>query len=168
MATRASVVVSTPNRSGRVTASGFLIGVFFAMVLVVSGCAPSLSPLYRDYAVEPDSSSLDDRIVAALQEAGWDTVDTRIPNAIATEERVLSQWGIYRVTANLEITPLGSNHVRVFIHPYRRYIFGGKGKIPFLTRALRSRLLPDLRDAFERQGFIVAGTVFDRDEGRLR
>lgn len=145
-----------------------MIAAMLGLTLMLSACAPSLSPLYRDYEVGAATDSLDSRILAALEEAGWDTVATSVPNAIATQERVISHWGIYRVTANLEVTPLGTNHVRIFVHPYRKYVFGGKGKIPYLTRSLRSSLLPELREAFEGQGFEVAGTVFERDEGRLQ
>lgn len=135
---------------------------------LLSACSPSLSPLYRDYGIPSDSASVDARIVAALEDAGWDTVKTDIPNAIATSEKVLSHWGIYRVTASLEVTPLGQDHVRVFVHPFRRYIFGGKGKILYLTRRIRSRFMPELNEALKEQGLVVAGTPFERDRTKLR
>ena len=147
----------------------YILGAAVAILFVLPGCAPSLSPLYRDYEMgQSDSTSVDGRIVAALKDAGWDTVATSVPNAIATEEKVLSNWGLYKVTASLEVTPLGQDHVRVFIHPYRRYVVGGKGKIPFLTRRIRSQFLPELNDAFEGQGFAIAGTPFERDDSTLR
>lgn len=147
----------------------FVLGAALVIQLILSGCAPSLSPLYRDYDTGPsDSTSVDNRIIAALQDAGWDTVATDVPNAIATEERVLSDWGLYKVTASLEVTPLGRDHVRVFVHPYRRYVVGGKGKIPFLTRRVRTKFLPELNEAFKEHGFATAGTPFERDKTALR
>lgn len=134
------------------------------LALALSACSPALSPLYRDYQVPDGASAFDERITAALEEAGWDTVGVDTPNAITTEERTLSHWGIYRVIASLEVTPLGSDHVRVFVHPYRRYFTGGRGKIPYLTRSIRSKFLPELNDAFEEQGLSVVGTPLERDE----
>lgn len=141
-----------------------------AAALVLSACAPSLSPLYRDFeAGRADSAAaLDARITSALQEAGWDTVATNVPNAVATEEKVLSNWGIYKVTASLEVTPLGRDHVRVYVHPYRQYLFGGKGKIPYLTRRVRVKFLPELNEAFEKHGLALSGTPFERDQIRMR
>ena len=148
-------------------ASGTAAALFCAAF--VAGCAPSLSPLYRDYeAPETDSASVDARVLAALEEAGWDTVQTEIPNAIATDERVLSNWGIYKVTASLEVTPLGADHVRVYVHPFRKYIFGGRGKIVYLTRRIRSKFMPQVNEAFEQQRLHLAGTPFERDDTTLR
>jgi len=135
-----------------------------AALLIMSGCSPSLSPLYRDYEVSPADSSIDDRITAALVDAGWDTLESDIPNTIATESRTLSRWGLYRVTASLEVTPLGPDHVRVFVHPFRRYITGGKGKIPYLTPGVRSKFLPGLTESLREQGLVAVGTPIERDE----
>ena len=147
----------------------YLLGAALVILFMLPGCAPSLSPLYRDFDTgRSDSTAVDSRIVAALQGAGWDTVATEIPNAIATQEKVLSNWGLYKVTASLEITPLGPDHVRVFIHPYRKYVIGGKGKIPFLTRRIRSQFLPELNDSFEDHGFVLVGTPFERDDTKMR
>lgn len=133
-------------------------------MIVASGCSPSLSPLYRDYEVPETRTSLDDRIAAALLEAGWDTLRTDTPNAITTESKTLSRWGIYKVTASLEVTPLGRDHIRVFVHPFRQYITGGKGKIPYLTPTIRSKFLPELNEALENQGLVVVGTPIERDK----
>lgn len=146
----------------------YIIGIVLGALLFLTACAPSLSPLYRDYEVGGSSEAADARIVAALRSAGWDTVATEVPNAIASEEKVLSNWGLYRVTAQLEVTPLGRDHVRIFVHPYRKYIVGGKGKIPYLTRRIRVKFLPELTEAFEEQGFAVAGTPFERDKSVMR
>lgn len=137
--------------------------------VLLTACTPSLSPLYRDYNAPPaDSASVDARILAALDAAGWDTVSTDLPNTIATDERVLSDWGIYKVTASLEVTPIGREHVRVYVHPFRKYIFGGRGKILYLTKRIRSKLIPDVNRAFDEQGLSLAGTPFERDNTVLR
>lgn len=139
------------------------------IVLSLGACSPSLSPLYRDYQVPAgERAALEDRIAAALEDAGWDTVATDLPNTIATEERTLSNWGIYKVTAFMEVAPLGNEYVRVFIHPYRRYVFGGKGKIPFLTGRVRSKFMPELNKAFSAHGLHLAGTPFERDDTKMR
>ncbi len=140
------------------------VAVLIVVAIVSSGCSPSLSPLYRDYQAPKAETPLDDRIATALLEAGWDTLHTDTPNAITTESRTLSRWGLYRVTASLEVTPLGPDHVRVFVHPFRRYVTGGKGKIPFLSPSIRSKFLPELNDALENQGLMVVGTPIERDE----
>ena len=140
------------------------VALLAVLALAISACSPALSPLYRDYQVPDGGPGFDERITAALEEAGWDTVGVDTPNAITTKVRTLSHWGIYRVIASLEVTPLGSDHVRVFVHPYRRYFTGGRGKIPYLTRSIRSKFLPALNEAFEEQGLVVVGTPLERDE----
>ena len=131
-------------------------------VLLVAACAPSLSPLHRDYAVsEPARSSDTKRIVHALESAGWAVSDTTL--AVVTDERTLSEWGLYRVVASLEVVPLGPDHVRVFIHPYRRYFTGSRSKLPFLKRSVRQAVLPDLHAAFEAEGLQPLGTQSQRD-----
>lgn len=144
----------------------FLLTVFALFFL--SACSPSLSPLYRDYAIAPGDTAVSERIMAALESAGWDTLQTSFPNTIATDEKVLSHWGVYRVTANLEVTPLGGDHIRVFVHPYRKYIFGGKGKILYLTRRIRTKFMPELNRALKDHGLVTAGTPFERDDSKLR
>lgn len=164
--------------------------------LFLSACAPSLAPLYRDYdrpspdtllaiavsgAVDPPgepsgmppdegavASTVPERIVAALNEAGWDTTATDLPHAIATKERVLRKWGLYRITVYMEVTPLGRDHVRIYIHPFRKYIFGRASKIQYLTRPIRSRFMPELDEAFAKYGLQPAGTPFERDDTVLR
>ncbi len=141
----------------------FLLVLF----LLVSGCSPSVSPLYRDFEVRPvtetEPASLD-AIEAALEEAGWEPADTNPPGGIATEMRTLRHWGLYRVVVMLEAVPVGERYVRLFIHPYRKYITGGRGKIPYLNTSLRRSILPDIREAFERRGLIAVGTPMERDK----
>lgn len=154
----------TEIRAGFPSGPLALIIVLSSAMLALSACSPSLSPLYRDYERPGEGVPIEERVIAALSEAGWQTVDADVPNAITTEARTLSRWGIYRVTAELEVTPLGQNHVRVFVHPYRHFITGGKGKIPYVTPRLRSKLLGPLNEAFKSQGLTVVGTPVERDE----
>ena len=143
-------------------------------LLMLGACTPSLSPLYADYDAPwsnprtPDSLTAEERILAALEEAEWDTMATDLPHAIATKERTLSRWGLYDVTAYLEVTPLGPNHVRIYVHPFRRYIFGRSSKISYLTRSIRSRFVPEIREAFTGQGFTPVGNPFERDDTKLQ
>jgi hypothetical protein len=150
---------------------------------VSAGCAPSFSPLYRDFDIEPAADAplaarasaeteattvRDDavyaRIRAALAEAGWEEAPPASPNVVSTEPRQLSDWGLYRVLVSLDVVPIGSRHVRVLFHPARRYVTGGRSKIPYLSSGLRQALLPELNEAFEMQGLYPIGTPRERDE----
>jgi hypothetical protein len=159
----------------------FLLMFCLAGATVVSGCAPSFSPLYRDYDVEPAARAADDglseaavddadvyaRIRAALTEAGWTEAAPAAPNVISTEPRQLSDWGLYRVVVSLDVVPVGEQHVRVLFHPSRRYFTGAQTKIPYLSGGMRGALLPDLNDAFEARGLYPIGTPRERDEERV-
>jgi hypothetical protein len=140
---------------------------FLATALLLSACAPSLSPLYRDYEILPEESagpSDDDvyaRILRAFEEAGWTPTEAVTENVIATEVRTLRQWGIYKTVAYLEAAPVSGKYVRLFIHPYRRFITGGRSKIPYLSRSLRGQILPDINEAFEKQGLKPVGRPYD-------
>jgi hypothetical protein len=145
-----------------------------ALLLVlgmVAGCAPSLSPLYRDYDVKfagGDTASVDehaaaatasvhDRLRAALADAGWTATDSDLPNVLETEPRRINNWMIYRLEVHLEAIPVGDRHVRVLFHPYRRYFTGGRSKVGFMDAGLRQRLLPGLNEALKAHGFEPAG-----------
>ncbi|HMB90898.1 MAG TPA: hypothetical protein VKP65_08630 [Rhodothermales bacterium] len=141
--------------------------ILIGLCLSMAACAPSLSPLYRDYEAQTDSSSaapIDERIETALTDAGWHLKSAAAPNAFATEERKLSSWGLYSVVASVEVVPLGTEYVRLYIHPYRKYITGGRGKIPYLNKSLQRSVLKDLTRAFEQQGLQAIGTGEKRDE----
>lgn len=150
-------------------------------VLLASGmlaaCAPRLAPLYQDYEIRPGSGAetgaeahepvAEERIRRAFEEAGWTIRASETPNLIATEERTTSHWGLYEVRVQLEATRVGDEHVRLFIHPYRRYFTGGRSKIPYLRGRLRGQILPELSEAFEKHGIQVIGTPFERDRAAL-
>lgn len=137
----------------------------FTLAIGVAGCSPSLSPLYRDYQVPADSATTEDllpRLRAALSDAGWVMTTSQTDNVIATERRTLSDWGLYRVEVYLEAAPLGQNFVRVFVHPQRRFITGGRSKIPYLVPSLRRSILPDLNEALQRHGLSLAKSADER------
>ncbi len=131
----------------------------------LSACSPSLSPLYRDFEVPSDSAttaSVLPRLRTALSEAGWTVTDSVTPNVVATERKTLSDWGLYRVEVYLEAAPLGKDYVRVFVHPQRRFITGGRSKIQFMVPSLRRSILPELNEAMERQGLQMARSARER------
>jgi len=134
-----------------------------ALILSLSACAPSVSPLYRDYEVQDPNRSVTARIEAALDETGWQRVPGSTPNIIATDERKVKSWGIYSIVVSLEVAPVGEEYVRLYFHPYRKYFTGSRSKIPFLQKSLQRALLQDLNDAFEQQGFVALGTGIERD-----
>ena len=153
-------------------------------LLVGTGCAPSFSPLYRDFDIAPPSEyeppaersrgetiestasgrEVYQRIRAALAEAGWDEGAPAASNVVSTQPRQLSDWGLYRVLVSLDVVPIGDYHVRVLFHPVRRYFTGSRSKIPYLDKSMRHALLPALNDAFESQGLYPIGTPRERDE----
>ncbi|ARA92962.1 hypothetical protein AWN76_007170 [Rhodothermaceae bacterium RA] len=50
------------------------------------------------------------------------------------------------------MAPIGDDYVRVFFHPYRQYVTGGRSKIPYLSRRLRRMLIPPLDEHFQAAG----------------
>lgn len=134
------------------------------LIFVASGCAPSLSPLYRDFAVPAsDSLSVDTRIAHALADAGWEIADTSTPQAVTTKERTISHWGIYHVDVSLEIVPVGPDHVRVLFHPYRKFFTGNRSKIPYMAKRVQRRTMPQIARALEAQGLSYRATASQRD-----
>lgn len=138
--------------------------------LTLAACAPSVSPLYRDYEVravgasEEASPDVYARIRAALAKAGWTETEADAPNIVSTEPRQISGWGLFRTEVALDVAPIGDSHVRVLFHPIRYSFLGGRTKIGYLGRGARRSILPDLNAAFEEQGFEVLGTAKERDE----
>ena len=151
---------------------------FLSFALALSACAPSLSPLYRDYEVRtpaPDSVSsaapadadrhtLYARIRSALAEAGWAEVPADAPNVVSTAPRRISNWGLYRTELSIDVAPVGEDHVRVFFHPVRYTALGGRTSLGYLSSGLRRAVVPDLNTAFARHGLVVLGTPRERDE----
>ena len=153
------------HRSG----NNFLIVVLAGISLAgVMGCTPKLSPLYRDYEVPQDVEGqpvdVYEKVRIALVDAGWELAQPDVANVVKTEEQTLTNWGLYKVTAYLEAAPLGGNYVRVYIHPFRKYVTGGQSKVPFLLSSVRSRVLPPLNQALEEQGLTSVGVPRDKDQ----
>ena len=153
-----------------------------ALLVLLSGCSPRLSPLYRDYEVKAGDSAADveaatmpddhaevmERIKAGLDAAGWTVADAVTSNVIAAEPRKFREWGVYSIEVDLEVAPVGGNYVRLFVHPYRIYFTGAKRKIPYLRGSLARSVLKDLHEAFEAQGLEHIGTAQTRDQRALR
>ena len=144
------------------------------LVLFLSGCSPKLSPLYRDYAVNPveegtsNGESIFERMEKGLESAGWTPIEGVTPNVLATEMRRFREWGLYSVEVELEVAPIGGDYVRLLIHPYRIYFTGAKSKVPYLRGSLARSVLKDLHAAFDEQGLTFIGTAQSRDREALR
>ncbi len=144
--------------------SKLLISLGLVALLGLSGCSPSLSPLYRDFEHEPTTDDLRVRIERALTDSDW-TIDRNVDQTLlTTETRVFRRWGLYRVEASLEIAEVGGDYVRVLVNPYRVYITGRRSKTPYLKKGLGRAVLKDLRKEFEEEGLVAIGTVVERDK----
>ncbi len=131
----------------------------------LAACAPSISPLYRDFDVRTSGDvDVREQIRAAIAQTRWKVVETDAPHVIATDTVTVRRWGLYRIEVSLEIAPLGDRLVRVFVHPYRRYFTGTRRKMPYFKRRLRRTILPELRAAFESQGLYAIGSSMERDK----
>ncbi|GAB5521668.1 MAG: hypothetical protein RhofKO_39190 [Rhodothermales bacterium] len=147
--------------TSRLTRVGLLV-----VVLISVGCAPSIAPLYKDFSVSEATSAdpeLLDQIGQTLEADGWTLRESLVPNVVATEEKVLSQWGIYDVKVSLEIMPFGDGYVRVLFHPYREFFTGNRSKIPYLDRRLRRSVLASVENALEADGLDVVPWPVQRD-----
>ncbi len=123
------------------------------LMMWIAGCAPSMTPLYQDY--EAGTGDVPERISAAFEDAGWELAEESLPPAIATVPRTHRNWGLYRVTLWVEAVPMGQDHVRLLIHPYREYVWGRRSKMPYLSSGIRRSLVADLDKAFAAHGFVV-------------
>jgi hypothetical protein len=134
------------------------------LLVLLPACAPSISPLYRDYAVTPVvDTAVEGRLRTALTQAGWTLAPADAPGAVTTEARTFRTWGLYRVEMSLEAVPIGGHHVRVYVHAHRQYVTGSRSKIPYLRRSLARAVFPDLNEAFTEQGLTFLGTDVQRD-----
>lgn len=123
--------------------------------LVLGACTPPSAPLFHDFR-QPGPEVAGDSLLAvvalALEDAGW-TVSAIESGVVRTQEQTVRQWGIYRIVVSLEAMPIGERHVRVFIHPFRRFVTGGQSKLFALDAGLRASLLPPLDREFAGRGF---------------
>lgn len=141
----------------------FLLFAGLVVVFIFSGCSGSLSPLYRDYRVEETSNETVERLEDALDEAGWVIIDPAAPNVLTTDMRTVQNWGLYKVVVSLDVVPMSNDYVRVFVHPFRKYVTGGLSKLAFMNARVRASVLPDLNRALETRGFVPIGTPVQRD-----
>ena len=145
-------------------------------VLLLSGCSPRLSPLYRDYEVtaaapagaDADRAVILETIRQGLVDAGWTPKPGATDNVVATESRAFRQWGLYAIGVELEVAPVGGDYVRLLVHPYRIYFTGAKRKIPYLRASLARPVLKDLHASMEERGLKHIGTAQTRDGQALR
>jgi dihydroneopterin aldolase len=131
---------------------------------LAAGCAPALTPLYRDYSDVKTDAEIYARIERALEAADWSVIEGPTENVVATEARTFRSWGIYSVEVQLEIAPMAGDHVRVFVNPYRHFFQGTRRKVPYLKKSLAKSALKDLAAAFEAEGLTAEGTAAQRDE----
>ena len=150
-----------------------------AAVVLVSACSPSTAPLYRDFeSVAIDSASserataratpitadLVERIRRAVTAAGWTLADAPAANVVSTEPQVVRRFGLYRTEVSIEVSPINTSYVRVFVHPYRVYFTGHRSKMPYLKRSIRKAVFPDLSVAFDAEGLVDVGNALQRDD----
>lgn len=140
------------------------VWVAAALAFALTGCAPSISPLYRDYDVRANGEDVRQRIREALAATRWEVVETDTPHVISTDTVTVRRWGLYSVEVTLEVAPIGDDYVRVFIHPYRHYFTGTRRKMRYFKRRLRRSILPELQEAFAGQGLIAIGSSQERDK----
>ncbi|MDA0378140.1 MAG: hypothetical protein O2899_01500 [Bacteroidetes bacterium] len=146
------------------------------MLLLLTGCSPRLSPLYRDYEVtaaapagaDEERAVILDTIREGLEDAGWTVKDAVTDNVVATESRAFRQWGVYAIEVDLEVAPVGGDYVRLLVHPYRIYFTGAKRKIPYLRASLARSVLKELHASMEERGLKHIGTAQTRDRQALR
>jgi len=137
------------------------------LLVALTGCTPRLTPLYRDYSIDgraSDHEVIKERVAEALQEAGWTVIEGVTANVVATESRKFDSWAVYTIEVELEVAQVGDGYVRVFIHPYRHYFTGARGKMPYLRSGLAKEVMKTLEKPFADQGLEFAGTAQSRDK----
>lgn len=143
-------------------------GSFFVVVtlLTVQGCAPSIVPLYRDYETASTGDSVYAQIREALVESDWELSENRYgESVISTEEKSLQNFGIYKTSARIDVAQVNGGYVRVYVHPFRKYLISGRrSKIPYLDRRMRRQVVAPLNDALAARGIQIRGSALEREE----
>lgn len=134
------------------------------LALLVAGCAPRLSPPYRDYEVRTAPSALADRLAEAVVEAGWTPVASLDPAIVTTAPRRVADGFLSRTDAALDLVPLDGGYVRVYVRAERRSFLGGRSKVYALDGDLRQSVLGPLSEALSARGLVALGTPRERDE----
>lgn len=136
----------------------YFTAILAISLLALTGCSPSLAPLYRDFQSDKSPEEVESSIANALETAGWTQTTAQAPNAIKTEERTLNRRLVYKTVVSLEIVPIGDEYIRVFIHPYRDNFVGGRTKIPYLQSNVRRYVFPALTEALAEEGLYELGS----------
>lgn len=143
--------------------------ILLALVLA-AGCAPRLSPPYRDYEVRvveaptPEVTALQARLRAAVEAAGWTPAPSLAPAIVSTESREVASGLTSTTRAALDLVPLDGGFVRVYVRAESRSFLGGRSKVYALDADLRRIVLGPLSEALAASGLVPLGTPRDRDE----
>ena len=157
------------NRTSAGEGAAVWPALLVAVTMGMAACAPSISPLYRDYDLrDAPAGDMPARIERALTDTRWRVVPSETPHVVATDTVTIRRWGLYRVEVAIEVAPVGDRYVRVLVHPYRKYFTGTRRKIPYFKRSLRRTILPGLTRAFEAQGLYAIGSAMERDKEARR
>ena len=142
-----------------------MVRISLVLLLVLSACAPRLSPPYRDYEVRIDSADVTARLRQAAEAAGW-TLAVPLDSAVVTTAPRRVDAGIMSTTdAALDLVPLDGGYIRVYVRAERRStIFRGRSKVYALDGTLRQAVLGPLSEALSERGLVPLRTPRDRDE----
>jgi len=135
------------------------LATFTLVLLFLGGCGHTLSPLYEDYRVDDDRTDGQDILALiehAVTDAGWTLDEADAPNVVSTSEATVTHWGLYKVVVSIDVAPVNGTHVRVFVHPYRVYIWGSRSKMPYMSRRIRNFVIPELTETLSDQGILDA------------
>lgn len=142
------------------------LATFTLALLFLGGCGHTLSPLYEDYRVDDvrtDGQDILALIEHAVTDAGWTLDEADAPNVVSTAEATVTHWGLYKVVVSIDVAPVNGTHVRVFVHPYRIYIWGSRSKMPYMSRRIRNFVIPELTETLSNQGILDADVRLSDD-----
>lgn len=131
--------------------------IIFPFIILLAGCAHTLSPLFEDYRIDRSQAPIDSihtAIERAVVDAGWTLDDPPAPNVVSTDELSVAEWGLYKVVVSLDVVPIDGTYVRVYVHPYRVYLWGSRSKMPYMSRRVRNFVFPDLSETLAKNGIV--------------
>lgn len=138
---------------------------YVVLLLVLAGCAPRLSPPYRDYEVRrSESAGITMELREAALEAGWELSAATDSSIVTTEARRVESGLLSDTDAFLTLVPLDGGFVRVYVRAEKRGVLGGRSKVYALEPGLQASVLGSLTDALEARGLVPLGTPRTRDE----
>ena len=138
---------------------------FCFVLLFLAGCAPRLSPPYRDYETRAPAPVVTSALEEAARVAGWTLAPSRDRAIVTTAPRLVETGMLSRTEAALDLVPLDAGYVRVYVRAERRStLFGGRSKVYALDAGLRQSVLAEITEALRAQGLVPLGTPRDRDE----